>query len=424
MNQSLHILNNDEMDALAVERETGAGVLNRVEAFLARFVAHPSEHARIAHALWIVHAHMMEAWFTTPRLAFMSAEKESGKTRALEVTELLVPEPVLSINISPAALVRKVAMGPVTILYDEIDALFGTAGREEANVDVRSILNGGYRRGAKVHRCVTRGKVVELEELDAFAPVALAGLRTLPDTLASRSILIRMQRRAPDEHVEPFRLRKVQPQALAITMAVSEWCATIADQMESAEPDMPSGIVDRAAECWEPLLAVADAAGNHWPKRARDAAIALVAGAIDDVQTRGVELLEHIRDAFGGDDRIWTETLLSRLVDRPESPWKDIRGKALDDRGLASRLRPYRIKSRDIKISGTVRKGYRVEDFSDAWKRYVPPARNLSATNATSATKLINNNKKVAQVAQVADISQEVETYAPDDPPGDWESLR
>jgi hypothetical protein len=133
----------------------------------------------------------MDAWYTTPRLAFMSQEKESGKSRALEITDLLVPGPILSVNISPAALVRRVAEGGNTILYDEVDALFGSISREEANLDVRSILNAGYRRGAKVQRCITVGKRFEVEDLDAFAPVALAGLRNLPDTLASRAIISR-----------------------------------------------------------------------------------------------------------------------------------------------------------------------------------------------------------------------------------------
>jgi hypothetical protein len=97
--------------------------------------------------------------------------------------------------------------GRVTILFDEIDSVFGNAKAQEANMDLCSVLNGGYRRGAKVHRCVTHGKKIDIEELDAFAPVAVAGLRDLPDTLASRSIFIRMKRRAPDERVEPFRYR-------------------------------------------------------------------------------------------------------------------------------------------------------------------------------------------------------------------------
>jgi len=63
-------------------------------------------HAQIAHALWIVHAHLMDKWDSTPRLAFLSPEPGSGKTRALEITELLVPGAVAAINVSPAYLLR------------------------------------------------------------------------------------------------------------------------------------------------------------------------------------------------------------------------------------------------------------------------------------------------------------------------------
>ena len=391
-------MNNAQLDALVIDMDTRQGevMLKAVYDFIGRFVIYPSDHARIAHTLWIAHTHCMSAWYTTPRFAFMSAEKESGKTRALEVTERLVPGPLLSISISLAALVRRVAEGGATVLYDEIDALFGSAAREESNLDVRSILNGGYRRGATVHRCVTIGKRIEVEALEAFAPVALAGLRELPDTLASRSIIIRMRRRAPDERVEPWRERYVRPQAECVCQQIAGW-AESAD-LDDADPAMPEGITDRAAECWEPLLAIADAAGGHWPTRAREAAVHLVAGGKDDLISPGVELLQHIREAFGEEDVLWTETLLDRLHGRPKSPWKEIRGKPLDDRGLARRVKGFGVQSRDIKLNGQVRKGYRAEQFHDAWRRYLT----LSATRATSATSLFNENKKVAEVAEVA----------------------
>ena len=172
--------------------------LDLVEACLGRFVAYPSEHALVAHTLWVAHTHLLDCFETSPRIAFMSAEKESGKTRALEVTALLVKEPIMSISASPAVIIRLIAKGRPTILFDEIDGVFGNAKAQEANADLRSVLNGGYRRGAKVHRCNTSGKKIEIEELDAFAAVAVSGLRRLPDTLTSRSILIYMMRRAPD----------------------------------------------------------------------------------------------------------------------------------------------------------------------------------------------------------------------------------
>ena len=86
----------------------GAELLADVHAFLGRFVAYPSDHAHVAHTLWIAHAHAMEAWDSTPRIAFLSPEPGSGKTRALEVSEILVPNPVEAVNVTPAYLFRKV----------------------------------------------------------------------------------------------------------------------------------------------------------------------------------------------------------------------------------------------------------------------------------------------------------------------------
>src|SRR5262249_13789413 len=157
---------------------------------------YPSAHAQLAHTLWIAHTHAMAAWESTPRIAFLSPEPGSGKTRALEVTELLAPRPVEAVNTTPAYLFRKVAdpKGLPTILYDEIDTLFGRKAKD--NEETRGMLNAGHRRGAVAGRCVTRGEVVETEELPAYCAVALAGLHNLPDTLFTRSVVIRMKRRS------------------------------------------------------------------------------------------------------------------------------------------------------------------------------------------------------------------------------------
>ena len=82
--------------AKAKSRDTvaeGAALLNDIHTFLARFVVYPSEATHVAHTLWLVHTHLMDAWDSTPRLAFLSPEPESGKTRAMEVSELLIPNP-------------------------------------------------------------------------------------------------------------------------------------------------------------------------------------------------------------------------------------------------------------------------------------------------------------------------------------------
>jgi hypothetical protein len=354
----------------------GAAALNGVHAYLGRFVVYPSKHAQVAHTLWIAHTHLMEAWDSTPRIAFMSEERNSGKTRALEVTDPLVPSPVHAVNVTPAYLFRKV--GPdedtrPTILYDEVDTLFGSKAPDTG--EVRALLNAGRRKGAVAGRCIVVGKKVQTEEIPAYCAVALAGLRDLPDTISSRSILIEMLRRAPDEQVEPFRPRIHAPQARGICGTLTAWCASIAQAMQKARPDMPDGVSDRDADCWEPLLALADAAGGDWPKRARDAAIALVARGAERAQTSGVQLLSDLYDVFEGVEKMATEMILEKLRHLPESAWADIRGKPLDDRGLAVRLRRYHVKPKKVGFGEQSLRGYVRGDFYDAWKRFVLPYR-------------------------------------------------
>lgn len=364
----------------------GAELLDQVYAFLGAFVAYPSADARAAHTLWIAHAHLLQAWESTPRIAFLSPEPGSGKTRALEITETLVPRPVEAVNVTPAYLFRKVAdeAGTPSILFDEIDTVFGPKAKD--NEEIRGLLNAGHRRGAVAGRCVVRGKLIETEEIPAFCAVALAGLGGLPDTILSRSVIIRMRRRAPSEKVEPYRRRDHAPQGHALRARLEEWAADVEAAVTVARPAMPAGVVDRDADVWEPLITVADAAGGSWPDRARVAAVALVADSKRGTPSLGIRLLADLRSVFGDEDHLATEDILNRLHRLEESPWGDLRGKPLDARGLAQRLRPYDIKPTTVRILTSTPKGYRREDLHDAWERYLGPAPHESATSATSAT--------------------------------------
>src|SRR4029077_18577129 len=103
-----------------------------------------------AVTLWAAHTHVSDAFGCTPYLAISSPEKRSGKTRLLEVLELLVHEPLPTANISDAALFRAISeLGP-TLLLDEVDAIFGPKARDRE--DLRGMLNAGYRRGAVARR--------------------------------------------------------------------------------------------------------------------------------------------------------------------------------------------------------------------------------------------------------------------------------
>jgi hypothetical protein len=397
---NINVMSHDELDAVALSNDERLGerMLDAIYKFLGRFVSYPTAHAQVAHTLWIAHTHAMERWDSTPRLALLSPEPASGKTRALEVTELLVPNPVSAVNVSPAYLFRKVGNEEgATILFDEIDTVFGPKAKE--NEEIRGLLNAGHRRGAVAGRCVVHGKTVMTEEIPAYAAVALAGLGWLPDTILSRSVIIRMRRRHAGEQVEQFRRRHQAAEGERICGMVAAWSKAVAADI--VWPELPPEIQDRDADVWEPLIAVADAVGGEWPARARAAAIAVISEAKEREPSLGIRLLADLRIVFGDASEMPSKAILAALSALPESPWGDVRGKPIDERGLANRLRQYGVRPKVLRIGTQTPRGYAKADLIDAWSRYLPlpPSPGTSATSATSATSQVSQGANVADVA-------------------------
>ncbi|MDT9684333.1 DUF3631 domain-containing protein [Streptomyces sp. TRM76323] len=382
----------------------GAALLDDVERFHRRFNVFPREAAYVAVALWDAHAHLLDAFDSTPRLAFLSPEPGSGKSRALEVVETLVPRPMLAVNARAAALFRSVSdpAGRPTILFDEIDTVFGPKAGD--NEELRGFLNAGHRRSGVTYRCVGDGGNQTVVEFPSYTAVAVAGLGYLPDTITTRSVIIRMRRRARNERVEPFRARLHEAEGHALRERLAQWADQVRDDVAGRWPQMPDGVTDRPADVWEPLLSVADAAGGTWPDRARAACVELVAAArADDKGSLGIRLLTDLRDhVMAGIDRMPTVAVLDRLCALDEAPWADMNGRPLDSRALAKMLGEYMtsdntpIKARNIKTAGTVLKGYYAADLHDAWQRYCPPPPAGAATSATAATPQVNGPETVA----------------------------
>lgn len=403
----------------APDAEPLANILNDTRSFLSRFVSYPDTHALVAHVLWIAHAHVMDAWESTPRLGFLSPEPGSGKTRALEVTELLVPNPVSAVNVTPAYLFRKVGdqNGRPTIQYDEIDTVFGPKAKD--NEEIRGLLNAGHRRGAVAGRCVVRGKLVETEEIPAYCAVVLAGLGGLPDTILTRTIAIRMKRRAPDEYVEPFRRRLFEAEGFAIRDRLATWAIHARPRLTDAIPELPPTLVDRHADVWEPLIAIADDAGDGWPELARCSGVAFVAASMEGTPSLGVRLLTDLRTAFDGAPALATSDLITALKAMEDAPWGDLYGKPIDARGLAQRLRPYGVKPTNIRQADRIVKGYQASDFFDSWNRYLSPLGSPPKESATSATPLHPDSDEGDDVADdPGDVADDREYRAGDRPPG------
>jgi hypothetical protein len=201
----------------------------------------------------------------------------------------------------------------------------------------------------------------------------LAAIGELPDTIMDRAVIIRMRRRGPGEHPAPYRTRRDAPPLHQLRDRLGAWARAHLAELERATPQMP--LEDRAADTWEPLVAIADLAAGDWPARARAAAATLAADAAEqDTDTSlGLRLLADLRAVFTPDEeRLETKAVLDRLCRLDESPWEDLRGKRLDARALAGLLRPYAIKPKVIRLGEATPRGYERADFHDAWHRYLP----------------------------------------------------
>jgi len=379
----------------------GARLLDDVAGYIRRFVIFHSDRAPAALALWVLHAHCIDAADHTPYLKIHSPQPESGKSRTLEVLNELVPRPFHVIEPSEAVVYREVDANKPTLLLDEVDAIFNKLEHE----GLRALLNAGHSRGTSVPRCVGQGTAMTTKRFPTFCAKALAGIGNLPHTVETRSIPIMMTRKTRDEEVERFRLRQVGKEAHRLRSLLEAWAACNLELLSQAEPELPDELTDRQQDGWEPLLAIADAAGAVWGKRARAAAIALH-GRDENQPSEDALLLQHIRDEFGGRQQLSTEAILRALVDRDDGPWAERWARLVEDdktRGpaaqLAKQLRPYGPRPKKIRIGEATMRGYNRSDFEDSWARYLPPLGD--GTHATDGTSQVGVTRDVPSVASV-----------------------
>jgi hypothetical protein len=344
----------------------GAELLADVEHFAGRFLAFPTKHHLVVLCLWAVHTWAVTAFYVTPRLVLDSPEPGSGKTRVLEILALLCHNAKLTLSTTTAALYRRIKSAedkPPTILQDECDVVFGRTNNPQAE-DLRGLFNAGYKTGATVDRCEGHGRDMVVVDFPVFAPVALAGLISGPvaknmRTVLDRAVVFQMRRRAPDEHVDEFRGRDAETAAAPLRKRLRAWADDHFDELAAARPQMPEGVRDRRAECWEAMLAVAEAAGGDWPERARQACSHFEFGTDPDDErlSVGVRLLRDIEAKFRTRDRIHSADIVAELIADPDSEWAHLSGKPLDQRRLATELKRYGVEPGDIRIGDAVRKG-------------------------------------------------------------------
>jgi hypothetical protein len=355
-----------------------AELIADVARLLDRFVVLPSRAAALTIALYSLHTHAFDGAHSTPYLVFQSAVKRSGKTRLEEVVEQVVRDPWRITATSESALFRKIHSARPTLLLDEVDALFGS--RTEGTEPVRAILNAGNRPGAAVARVVGEGSEMSVVDFSVYCPKVLAGINTTrwPDTIVDRSIVIQLRRKKASEKTERLRYRTLHAETDSLRGRLQRWASEHEAELREANPELPDGLDDRAAEAWEPLFAIADLADREtregFGARVRKAALKLAAERAVDEDAAGIVLLSALLAIFENAEHVSTADITAKLNTDETLPFGGYRkGAGIDGRGLARLLKPFGVRPRNIWIKTTAVKGYKSEDLTDSWDRYCAP---------------------------------------------------
>jgi hypothetical protein len=188
------------------------------------------------------------------------------------------------------------------------------------------------------------------------------------------------------------------------------WATDNLERLRNASPKLPDVLNDRAADNWEPLLAIAELAGDAWVLKARNAAKALSADKAEADDDDGVELLRDIRLAFAGTDQdvIFTKALIALLVVDEERPWAAYgrTGKPISDRQIAKLLGPFGIISGTVRIDGATAKGYYRSAFNEAWGSYSKPEKASPQPEGDSQPSQRHNRDETGTSSDLSSVTK------------------
>jgi hypothetical protein len=331
-----------------------------------------SHDVALASALWLMFSWVHDDVAThSPILNINSAEPESGKSTLMSVISFLMPRCIASVDITRAALYRSIKIWQPSFCIDEFDDVLSD--RNENKQELRSVINSGHERGQGVLRCIEPDYTPQM--FSTFAPKAIGMVgRKLPPATLGRCIFIEMRRKKGSELVEKFH-RVDDPDLASLRSRLQRWSADNIETLRNAAPPMPEMLVNRAADNWCLLFAIADLAGEEWGDKARAAALTIEGK--NDKQSIGARALADIRRLFrdrGNPDCMRSDTIVAELVQDPEGPWAEYsRGKPLTQNKLAKLLGNFGVHSQNVQPEGMSQaRGYKRVWLEEVWSRYLP----------------------------------------------------
>lgn len=336
-------------------------ILDKVASRIRSHIAMSDEEVT-ATTLWIAHTHLFELWRVSPRLCVTSPEPGCGKTSLLLVLRHLVRRPLMMAHATPAAIFRQITDQRPTLLFDEADASLGTA-------EMLPILNSGFQRDtAFVIRAFGQGTV----KFATWSPAAFAVLKSISDSLESRSIVIELRRKRADEITTELDERATR-RLKKLRKLLRKWAAANLESVADMQRRVTVNLENRVADIWKPLFAIATLGGRHWARKAKQAARTLT--RLEQPSVGSAMLADIYRILTEHNPRMPSTTLASQLAATEDARWTNFeRRGAITPADIAKVLRPYRIAPKNMRFGQRVQRGYRRSQFTDAFDRYLGKA--------------------------------------------------
>jgi hypothetical protein len=349
-------------------------LLSLLEEVISRHVV-LDRKAALLLAYWVLHTYIFESGDVAVYVVIESPEKRCGKTTLLTVLAGLVHKPIVTSNITTGALFAAIDEFKPTLLIDEADTYL------RGNTAMRGVLNAGNaRETAFVLRLGKRFETVPADatspsksgqgvvRYNCWCPKAIALIGSVPETIADRAIVVRLNRKLTTE--PSVTLKDFQPEPLR--RKCLRFALDMASRTGTTQPfDLPA-LNDRAAQVYGALSIIAGQAGAEREAEFKEIATAFAGEGASD--SEGVETLLDVLTVFveSGQDKMFTAELAEAISSGLYTVGPRFSEKPLSPAKLCCILRQYGVKTHGVRVGTRVSKGFASTDFREALHRYTP----------------------------------------------------
>ncbi len=346
----------------------GAALWRRLRSFVGRVLVEPSVSLDVM-ALWVLHCWFVEVarpFFVSPRLVLRGVDARADHARALRVLSWLVPMPLIASRAIARHVLEAVAAERPTLLIEDNDG--GTLYRR----DMRAALAAGALCDGQF--LSARTKRNPTGRSPCFTPAAIATTMTLPEDLRLRSIVVPMAVAASAARRGPV-LGAPDEEVFALRAELAAYADQAAAGLRDATGALPRHVAGPALDNWAALLSIA--AQLQGDVLARAALAAVTFAEADVAPTSNLALLADIRALVplgdGDAGGVASAQVIERLIGDAELPWATVvRGRRLDPRALAERLRVFGVRPVTLRLGDeSFARGYRNADLRAAFERYL-----------------------------------------------------